>query len=321
MAFHPPKPTPKGLFRRTPPAIFPPILGLLGLSIAWRRGAGEFGLPQGLAEALAGAVALLALFAIVAYLAKFMRRPSVILDDLRILPGRAGIAAAVLCIYLLAGIFAPYSPAEARPILFLGMGVHAAVTAAVLYVFATGPAEQRRVNPVFQLTFTGWIVAATVAIGLGMTTLASILFWISLLSAVSIWVLQMQQLSRETIPAPLRPLLAIHLAPAALLGTVAAGFHSEAIWGTFALLSSVGILALLAGALWLLKAGFSPMWGALTFPLAALANFWLTLGDMWRIPGGIALVAATLIIPPIAIRIFKDWAKGQLAIKTNAATA
>jgi tellurite resistance protein len=131
----------------------------------------------------------------------------------------------------------------------------------------------------------------------------------------------MQQLSRETIPAPLRPLLAIHLAPAALLGTVAAGFHSEAIWGTFALLSSVGILALLAGAFWLLKAGFSPMWGALTFPLAALANFWLTLGDMWRIPGGIALVAATLIIPPIAIRIFKDWAKGQLAIKTNAATA
>lgn len=34
MAFKPPAPTPKGLWRRTPPAIFPVMLGLLGLGLA-----------------------------------------------------------------------------------------------------------------------------------------------------------------------------------------------------------------------------------------------------------------------------------------------
>jgi tellurite resistance protein len=72
---------------------------------------------------------------------------------------------------------------------------------------------------------------------------------------------------------------------------------------------------------WLLEAGFSPLWGAFTFPLAAVANFWLVLGGAWRLPGGLALVAATVVIPPIAIKVMQLWAKGQLAVKTNAATA
>ncbi|MBD3803999.1 MAG: tellurium resistance protein, partial [Thioclava sp.] len=67
MSFAPPKMTPKGLFRRTPPAMFPPVLGLMGLGIAWRRGVREFALPPDLAELFLGAVTLLALFTLLAY--------------------------------------------------------------------------------------------------------------------------------------------------------------------------------------------------------------------------------------------------------------
>ena len=43
----PPQIPPKvGLFRRVPPAIFPAILGLLGLVAVWRRATEVFGVPQ-----------------------------------------------------------------------------------------------------------------------------------------------------------------------------------------------------------------------------------------------------------------------------------
>jgi len=89
----------------------------------------------------------------------------------------------------------------------------------------------------------------------------------------------------------------------------------------FGVVSAVLLAALGLAGRWLLRAGFSPLWGALTFPLAATASFWLSLGGGWRIPGGLVLVAATLIVIPIAIQVVKLWAKGQLAVKTNAAIA
>ncbi|MEZ5883802.1 MAG: tellurium resistance protein [Paracoccaceae bacterium] len=321
MAFKPPAPAPKGLWRRTPPAIFPPILGLLGLGLGWRRGAGQFDLPQALPDLLLGAVTLLFLFAAVAFVAKILRRPAVLLEDLRILPGRAGLAAGALSVYLFAGVLGPLAPGLAHGVLLAGLVLHAALIAAVLYVFATGPAEQRRVNPVWHLTFTGPIVAAMVAQGLGEATLAVVLFWVALVAAAGIWLVSLQQFAKSSVPAPLRPLLAIHLAPAALLGTVAAGFGATGLALAFAVLTAGLLAALLMRAGWLLEAGFSPLWGAFTFPLAAVANFWLVLGGAWRLPGGLALVAATVVIPPIAIKVMQLWAKGQLAVKTNAATA
>ena len=321
MHFKAPNPTPKGLWRRVPPAVFPPILGLLGLSMAWRRGAPEFGFPVEMAQVLGGAVTLLAGFALLAFAGKIARRPKVLVEDLRILPGRAGAAASVLCVYLIAGLLAPFVPQVADGVLYGGLGLHAALTLVVVYVFATGPKEQRRVSPVFQLIFTGWIVAAVVATGMGKTGLAFPLFWIAMLSAVILWTVQMQQFGAASVPAPLRPLLAIHLAPAALLGTVAQGFNSDAIALVFAVFCAAILLAMIGGLRWLLAAGFSPMWGALTFPMAALANFWLLMGGVWRLPGGLVLVLATLTIPWIAFRILKDWASGSLAIKTNAAAA
>lgn len=321
MDFQIPKTAQPGLFRRMPPAAFPTVLGLLGLGLGWRRGADAFGLPQGLAEALLGAITLLAAFVVLAYLVKLARRLAAGLEDLRILPGRAGLATAVLSLYLIALALGPVAPSLARMVFGLGIAAHLGLNAAVIYTFAKGPVEQRRVNPVWHLTFSGWIVASLAAQGLGFTLLALGLFWLSLLAAVAIWTISLQQFSRETVPAPLRPLLAIHLSPAALLGAVATGFQAGGMAQAFAILSALGLAALVIRARWLLAAGFSPLWGALTFPLAATASFWLALGEVWHLPGAFTLIAATLIIPPITFQILKLWANGQLAAKTNAATA
>ena len=321
MVFVPPTATPPGLWRRTPPAIFPPLLGLLGLALGWRRGGVEFGLPAGVGEMAVGAVTLLALFCLLTYATKLVRRPAVVFDDLRILPGRAGLGAAVLCLYLLAAALGPLVPGVARGVLVFGMAAHLALTGAVVFALINGPAEQRRVNPVWHLLFSGWVVAAMVATPLGLSGLAMGLFWPALVVAVVLWTLSLQQFSRQTVPAPLRPLLAIHLAPAAVLGTAALGLGGDGIAQSLALVSALGLLVLVLRARWLLAAGFSPLWGALTFPLAATATLWLSLGGFWRLPGGILLVLATLFIVPVAVRLFKMWAKGDLAAKTGAATA
>mgnify|MGYP001501866338 CR=1 FL=1 len=122
----PPIPPRPGLFRQTPPAAFTPVFGLLGLGLAWRRAAEAFALPAGWPETLLGAATLLYLFVLAAYLAKAVRRPCVVAEDLRVLPGRAGLTAASLSVLLLAAVAGPYSAAPARAPLLPGGGLPSA---------------------------------------------------------------------------------------------------------------------------------------------------------------------------------------------------
>jgi len=320
MAFKPPPPRP-ALFRGTPPAIFPAILGLFGLGLGWRRGADAFGLPAELGDVILGAVTALYLFALAAYLRKLAARPGVLAEDLRILPGRAGVGAMVLCLYLLAAAWLPVGAGIAAAILWAGLAAHAAFLAVLIPVLLTGPAEQRRVTPVWHLNFVGFILAGVTAPALGLAGLGTVILWATGAMAAAIWAESARQFLAASVPAPLRPLLAIHLAPAAMLGLVAAGLGLAPVAQAFAVLAAILLAALVASARWLLAAGFSPFWGAFTFPLAATASLWLTLGGDWRIPGGLALVAATLIVPWIAFRVLQLWARGQLGPRTNAAVA
>lgn len=325
----PPRLTPEprpGLFRRTPPAIFPPILGLFGLGLAWRRGQGAFGLPDAPVEGYLGAVTLLFLFALAAYGVKVIFRPRVLTEDFRTLPGRAGLAALTMSLMMLAAVLVPDAPAVAAWTLAGGVVLHALVALAAARLFFGGPAEARQVTPVMHLTFVGFIVAPLAAVPLGMTLLSAMILWYSVAAATVLWVAGLRPLLTGVAPAPLRPLQAIHLAPAALTGTSAHLLGLPALGTAMAALAAVLFLVLLARVRWLTEAGFSGFWSAFTFPLAAFAGvLFLTAqglpSEPVRMLGGLVLIAATLIIPPIAFKVMQLWAKGVLAQKTNAATA
>lgn len=314
-----PRPVPPGLARRVPPALFPALLGLAGLALAWRRGIAQFALPPGLADLLAGAVTLLLAFALAALGLKIARRPAVLLEDLSILPGRAGIAAAVLAGYLLAALIGPLWPVLGKMLWALALVAQIAVMALSARILWQAPEAQRQVSPAWHLSFAGPLVGAMVAQLLGLHLAAAILFWPAALAALVIWGLSAARVSRALPPAPLRPLLAVHLAPVALIGMVSAGFGWAGMAQICAVLGVAGAALLAARGRWLLAGGFSPFWGALTFPAAALSALFLALD--WRILGGLALIAATLIVLPIALRICKMWVNGSLATKSNAATA
>jgi len=311
--------TERGLWRRTPPAIFAPVMGLMGLSLAWERGALAAGLPTGLAQALQGAVILLFAFCALAYLGKVVQRPSVVIDDLKVLPGRAGIAAFSLTVSLSAAVLVPFAPGVALGLASLGLGLQILLVATVARLILTGPPEGRVVTPVFHLTFVGFIIGPLAWVPLGYSGLAAAIWGLVLPVAIAVWGISLRDLIRRMPPAPLRPLLAVHLAPASLFSLVASGLGWSNLALAFGILAGVIALALLIFARWITEAGFSALWGAFTFPSAAIANAWLALG--WNVAGLVAMVAATALVLPISVKIMQAWAKGGLAVKTNAASA
>ena len=177
-----------------------------------------------------------------------------------------------------------------------------------------------------------FIVAAVSAVSLGFYGRAEAIFWPTLGAALLIWGVSAMQLRRHVPPAPLRPMLAIHLAPASLFVIVALGFPAQdypvmaVLAQVFAGVAALILLGLLFSLKSLLEAGFSPMWASFTFPLSAVTTAMLSLagqtgGVAERLVGGIALVAASTIVPYIAVKVIRMWMTGQLALKTNAAKA
>ena len=191
---------------------------------------------------------------------------------------------------------------------------------AVLLVatLAAMPVEARAVNPGMHLSFVGFIVAAVPLARLGYTGAAEVLLWLTLPVAVVIWSLSVRQLVGFTLPAPLRPMLAIHLAPAALVSTVATLTAQPGLAQTFAGIGALILVALVVSFRWVAAAGFSPFWGALTFPLAAYASAVLALAD---VPGLVLLGMAAAVVPVIAWNVLALWPGNRLAAKTNAAEA
>lgn len=309
------------LFARTPPAVFPAILGLLGLASALRLGLGRMGWDTGPGDLAAGLVVALWIFAALAYAAKVARRAGVVLEDLRVLPGRSGLAALTMGGMVVAGLVGAYNAVAGAVLLVLALAAHAALTALLVRLLVGLPPEARAVNPTLHLSFVGVIVAAAPALALGWTVLAEALFWAVMPVAVAIWGLSLRQFAVQVPPAPLRPFLAIHLAPAALLALVAGLLGKPLLASLFLGLGTVYGLVLLAGARWVMESGPSALWGAFTFPLAAMASAMLVAGGSWLWPGLVLVAVGLGVIPAIAWWVLKRWPGGKLAAVTNAAEA
>lgn len=306
------------VFATTPPVLFSVVLGLLGLGLALKRVMLEGDLPPGLADTVMGLVAGLWMFCAIAYGVKIARRPGVVAEDLRILPGRAGLAAGSVGLMAVAAVLGFFHQGLSAAVLVLAFGVHLVLAVLVIRALLTGPVETREVTPVWHLSFVGFIVGALAAVPLGWTTLATGILAATMIVAFGIWSVSLWQLWRRVPPAPLRPLLAIHLAPASLFASVAGLLGYQGLANGMVLVGLCILVALVLAGRWILTSGFSPLWGAFTFPLAAYASALVING--WVMPGVLVTVIALGVNPWIAWRVFKMWPGGKLAAKTNAAT-
>lgn len=308
-------------FAQVPPAIFPVLLGLLGLAGALRLGLERLDLPLAAADLVAGLVLGLWAFGLLAYLVKLGRRPGVILEDLRVMPGRTALAAGTGSVMMAAVVLSPFAPGAAQTLLWIGLALHALLAGLAITVLVGLPREARGVNPGWHLLFTGFILGAPPAALLGQEALARGLIWATLPVALAIWGASLAQLLRSTPPAPLRPMLAIHLAPACLFATSSALTGQAHLATGFSILAIVIALALVSAGRWITVSGVTPLWGAFSFPLAALATALLRQGGGLASFGMGVLAVALVAVPWLAWRVLKDWPGGRLAAKTNAAKA
>ncbi|OZA00283.1 MAG: hypothetical protein B7Y02_18650 [Rhodobacterales bacterium 17-64-5] len=199
--------------------------------------------------------------------------------------------------------------------------VHGVLAGLLIWGILRAPKAQRVVNPVWHLSFIGGIVAALPALALGRMELAQALLWGAMPIAGLIWGASLAQLIGRIPPAPLRPLLAIHLMPAALFTLVATGLGQVVLAQSFAAFGAVILLALLLGLRWVTLAGFSPLWGCFTFPLVSYAAALIGLGGQAEQIGLGLLAAAVPVVAGIAWKVIALWPTGKLAAKTNAAEA
>lgn len=311
-------------FATTPPAVFAVILGLLGLGLALRRACVVLGWPGEWVELALGGLLGLWIFAALALAIKLALRMRVLAEDMRPLPGRAGLAAASMSGMVAAGVLVPYAPDLALYLVLASLVAHALLAAVLLRVLQFEP-EGHIVNPTWHLSFVGFIVAAPVLVQLGWVGLAKAIFAATFLAAALVWLMSLAQLARRIPPAPLRPLLAMHLSPAALFATTASLLGLSDLALVLSGLSLMILLALLLSLRWLLAAGFTPLWGALTFPLAACTTALMVVGQaqalMLAMTGAALALAALAVIGPIAWAVLRLWPGGKLAARANAATA
>lgn len=306
-------------WRRMPPFVFVPVLGLFALGLGWRE-AGEVVAPlAGLGEAILGATSLLWLFAALAYGRKIARRPSVLAEELRTLPGQVGVAALFLGLIMIALVCLRYNSGLALLTGLLALPGLVLVTAVMLRARLFGPEAGRTTSPVWHLVLAGPILLVQVLAASGFASAAWAVLGLVGAAAAFLWLNGIGQLLRQVPPPPLRPLLTLHLSSAAALTLAAAALEAAQGLRIALVLDAVMLGAILLASHWLLASGHGVFRAVAGYAAAITALGLLAAGQ--EIPGLLLLAMASAAVPILALRAVQGWMRGSLGAETNAATA
>ncbi|MEM7267936.1 MAG: hypothetical protein AAF401_01650 [Pseudomonadota bacterium] len=313
-------------WRRTPPALFPATLGAIGLALGWRGASETLGAPSLIADILLLMAGVVFAVIFVSYIAKLIARPSAVLQDMTPAPARAAVSAGSMCLMVLAAnLVAVGITGLAEGLWLIGLTLHVIYMLCMIWVLKGLPKPERAVTPVLFLPFVGYIVSPFAGPALGYETLSFWVFMYTLAAGAVILVLAVPPFFLKETPAPARPAAAITLAPmsVAAISSDALGMTMFAV--VFGLINIPVALLMLAKARWLTAAGFSPTWGAFTFPAASFAGLMVMFarywGGVWDAVAWATLTAAAGIVLPIWLRTLWMWSQGALAPATGAGIA
>ncbi|MBR0653506.1 SLAC1 anion channel family protein [Plastoroseomonas arctica] len=294
---------PAMLRRMTPPllpslahlplGLFAAPMGVCGLGLAWRTAAETLAAPAILGEALLALGAATWLLLLGLHGLRGLRHPGALAADLAHPVRGAFIGAVTIGAMLAAGALGPYAPGAAHALWFVGAFGHLAVAAVTLRALLTAPRAVESLTPVLLIPLVGNIVAPAIGVRLGEPALGWGFFGIGAFLWLALHPILLGRLvAGPALPAPLRPTLAILLAPPAV-GAIAlvqlSGTHGVAalgLWGA----ALVVALALLLNLRDFLRLPFSlSAWGY-TFPAAAFAI--ATMEMLWAHAPAWAMAAA-----------------------------
>ena len=250
-------------WRRTPPALFPGLLGLFGLALVYRQAGMFWDIPVWIGELLGVIATLVFLFTFTSYLAKLVLRPSVLWEDLRIDPAKAAVSAGSMCAMLLSAFLLWYSVDAAMIVWWFAVILHAVYLTSVLILLFRTKDVISTVSPVLILPFVGLLLAAIVAPEFGYVLFAKAVIFLSMPVSMLIIVLSLMNALKNGVPIAQRSSFAIIVAPpsVAVLGAYEALGPDVYIW--FYVPGTLCGLLFVPYFQWMAKDGYHPGWGGI----------------------------------------------------------
>ncbi len=314
------------LWRQTPPAAFPVCLGFLALGVAWQHSVDVLPwVSEDMSNLLLAAATGYFLWFFGFYIAKIIARPTVLFEDMRSPPARAGIAAMAMSMMLLALALLPFN-LYVPQVWWTGVVLQIAASAIVLQAIRKDPPEKRHFSTFQYLTFVGPVVGPFTGVPLGYIWQSYWLIIASLIAYIIVTIGIFTTIKRDPVPKQLRPSYTIFLAPICMfaLGFNALGYPD--LFTYFFWASNVVAVILLLMAPWMMRGGYSPVWASFTFPVAAYFNVQIVamangFGTSAIVGTYASMAIGTPLIFYMVYRTVMEWVTGDLAKKSHAATA
>jgi tellurite resistance protein len=316
----------KPFWRRTPPALFPSLLGLFGLALAWRAASSVWDVTAAIGVTIGVIATLILIVTLTSYVVKLLIRPMVLWEDLQIGPARGSVSAGSMCAMALAVFLLPYTSLGAFLVWWMSVALHAVYFVCVLLILMRHKNTFEEISPVLMLPIVGVLVSTLAAPTLGYGTFSLVVLLMAIPLSAAILMISLWNARTHGVPAAQRSSYAILLAPPSVtaLGIYAlsGSLYYLPVW----ICASLVGIALLPFVRWMGQGGWSPAWGAFTFPISAFAGV-----QIYATKSGFGLVAevmavgsltvATVIVPYIVARTYLSWFQGKLGPATKAAVA
>jgi tellurite resistance protein len=304
--------------------------GLAGLGEAWEMSAHQHHSPELIAEIILTISALAWLAVLGAYLRHLAADPAVLGRDL-LDPIAAPFASLALITPMLlasAGLY-PHAASAGQVVTDLFVVLTVLLGGWFTGQWIYGPVDLDSFHPGYFLpTVAGGLIGSAATATVGQHRLAEVMFGLGLVCWIVLGsVILGRLLFRPMLPPPLRPTLAIEVAPAAVASLAWFAMHSARIDLAGATLAGYGLLMVIAQLRLLpmyLRLPFMPSTWAFTFSWAAVATValvWLQDGRFtgYRIVQYLVLAAITLLIAGIGARTVLALGRGQLLPRPAAA--
>jgi tellurite resistance protein len=249
-------------------------MGLGGAGLAWRQAGVALGAPGVVGEALLLLTALAWLGLVALHARRVLRHPAAVLAELKHPVRAAFIAAPTIGVMIISAALFPYAPSLAAGLWCVAVTLHLLVAMLLLRRILGGGGDVAMLAPPLLIPFVGNILAPVFGVRMGFADMSWMMFGVGFFLWLVVTPLLLHRLiAGPALPPPLRPTLAILLAPPAvgalalsqLLGTT--GGPVLALVGLAVLVACV----LLSLAFDFAKTPFSLAWWSFTFPSAAFA--------------------------------------------------
>ncbi|HEX9052642.1 MAG TPA: hypothetical protein VF841_19095 [Anaeromyxobacter sp.] len=305
---------------RVPASFFSIVTGLAALGAAWRSAARAYGVSDWLADALLALSAALFLAVLAAQVLRAIRGGVLRAELEHPIAGSLAALGPASLLLLAAGVSVHYRDL-ALVLFWIGAAGQAALGVWLVGRWLLAAAEPRSVTPALHLPAVGFLIAALAAGAVGRADAG----WLFFGAGIVLWLVVAAALldryvSAGELPAPVRPLLALEIAPpaAALLAwqsleSAAPDVVSRILLGV-ALFQALVVARLLGR---LRDVPFSPSFWAFAFPLAALAAG--ALRQSAAAPGSVAgalalplFIVANAVVAAIAWQTIVAASRGKL---------